>query len=424
MARRAISAVIALAALVVATVGVERAAMGQTAISLLVSQGAAFSVLGHSCGGIQEQAFATGFDATSGFPTGDVYLSTRCGGSGRDGGGHVTTYSAWVGAEWDFTGALLSFAVLSGAPTVDPTFSAFDQFGNEVYNLSNRAYLLLGPGFVPAPRVTGVSPTIGPAAGGTTVTITGDAFTGATAVTFGNDPATSFTVNGDTSITAVSPLESAGTVDVTVTTAGGSNAAGPDDQFTFVAAPVVSGISPDSGPLSGGTTVTITGANFTDASGVTFGDSPAGFSVNDDTSITAVSPGVEGPDDVQVRVVSIGGTSITSAATRFTYVAPTCGNGVIDPGEQCDDGNTFNGDGCSAQCTVESCYTCVGQPSNCSPSPAGTACDDGNACTVGETCDGAGVCGGFTSCRVNPPSTCNICGQMCTQPQPGVCKCG
>jgi len=415
-------AVTVVAALVVATVGVEGAALGQSGISLLVPQSTAFSVLGHSCGGIQEEAFATGFDTTSGFPTGDVYLSTRCGGSGRGGGYHVTIYSAWVGATWDFTGVLVSYVVLPTAPTVDPTFSAFDQSGNEVYNLSNRAYLVLAPGFVPEPRVTGVSPTVGPAAGGTTVTITGTGLTGATGATFGADPAASFTVNGDTSIMAVSPAASGGTVDITVTTAGGMNAASPSDQFTFIPAPTVSGISPDNGPVSGGTTVTITGTNFTDASGVNFGDTPAGFTVNDDTSISAVSPGVEGPDTVNVRVVSIGGTSPASAADVFTYVAPTCGNGRLDPGEQCDDGNTFNGDGCSAACTIETCFTCVGQPSICSPSAAGTPCDDGNACTVGETCDGAGVCGGFTSCRVN--STCNVCGQICTQPQPGVCKCG
>src|SRR5499425_1276478 len=88
------------------------------ATSLLLPQGTAFSMLGHSCGGIQEQAFATGFDATSGYPTGDVYLSTRCGGSGRGGGYHVTTYSAWVDASWDFTGALLSYVRLTAAPTV------------------------------------------------------------------------------------------------------------------------------------------------------------------------------------------------------------------------------------------------------------------------------------------------------------------
>jgi cysteine-rich repeat protein len=422
MVRKVMVAVTAAATVLFVTVGLERAALGQSAISLLLPQGAAFSVLGHSCGGIQEQAFATGFDAMSGYPTGDVYLSTSCGGSGRGGGGHTTTYSAWVDATWDLTGALVSYAALSSAPTVDPTFSAVDQYGNEVYNQSNHAYLLLAPGFVPAPRLTGVAPTSGPAAGGTSVTLTGTGFTGTTAVSFGDAPALSFTVNGDTAITAISPATGAGTVEVAVTTAGGTSSASSSDQFTFIGVPVVSGVSPNSGPVSGGTTVTITGSNFTAASGVNFGDNPAGFTVNDDTSITAYSPAIEAADTESVRVVSIGGTSATSAADRFTYVAPTCGNGRFDPGEQCDDGNIFSGDGCSAQCTIESCFTCVGQPSICSPSPAGTACDDGNACTVGETCDGSGVCGGFTSCRTN--STCNVCGQMCTEPQPGVCKCG
>src|SRR6516164_4595356 len=130
------------AAVLFVTVGGESVAWGASPTPLLVPQSTAFAVLGHSCGGIQEQAFATGFDATSGFPMGDVYASTRCGGSGRGGGYHTTTYSAWIGATWDFTGALISYGAVS-APTVDPTFSAFDQYGNEVYNQSNHAYLLL-----------------------------------------------------------------------------------------------------------------------------------------------------------------------------------------------------------------------------------------------------------------------------------------
>ena len=434
------SVMVVVAASLFATVGLGGVASGAT--SLLVPQSTAFSVLGHSCGGIQEQALATGFDATSGFPTGDVYLLTRCGGSGRGGGYKTITYSAWVGATWDYTGVMVSYVVLAVPPTnLDPTFSAFDSFGNEVYNVLNavnvppanctvgnttyctyRAYLSLAPTFVPPPRVTSIAVTLGPATGGTSVTITGTGFTGATAVTFGDTPAPSFVVNSDTSITAVSPAEGVGTVDVTVTTDGGTSAATASDEFTFVAAPVVSSISPNSGPVSGGTEVTITGANFVDVTSISFGGDPAGFEVNDDSSITAWSPAIEGPDVVHVRVTNIGGMSATSAADRFTYVAPACGNGTLDPGELCDDGNTSSGDGCSAQCQVESCFTCAGQPSACSPDPAGTACDDGNACTVGETCNGSGMCGGFTSCRVN--SSCNNCGQMCTQPQPGVCKCG
>jgi len=34
---------------------------------------------------------------------------------------------------------------------------------------------------------------------------------------------------------------------------------------------------------------------------------------------------------------------------------PMCGNGVIDPGEQCDDGNAINGDACEADCTLPGC---------------------------------------------------------------------
>ncbi len=40
-------------------------------------------------------------------------------------------------------------------------------------------------------------------------------------------------------------------------------------------------------------------------------------------------------------------------AVRGGFLSPLCGNGVVDPGEQCDDGNTTSGDGCSATCQSE-----------------------------------------------------------------------
>jgi len=86
---------------------------------------------------------------------------------------------------------------------------------------------------VAPPTVTSVSPSTGPIAGGTSVTITGTGFTGATAVNFGATAATSFTVNSATSITATSPAGAAGTVDITVTTAGGTSATSAADQFTY-----------------------------------------------------------------------------------------------------------------------------------------------------------------------------------------------
>ena len=294
-------------------------ASAATPIALVLPQANAFSILGHSCGGIQEAAYATGFGTIGGYPVGDVYMSTRCGGSGRGGGYHTTTYAAWASVTWDFTGAVVSDAALSGAPTVNATFSATDQFGNTVYNQSNSAFLLLAAGVVPAPRVTSISVTSGPASGGTSVVITGTGFTGATGVHFGTSAATRITVNSATSIAAVSPSAPAGTVDVTVTSAGGTSPTSGADQFTFVGAPTVSGISPNRGTVLGGSTVTITGTHLLGATAVRFGGTPAGFWVDGDTSITAYAPPGEQPERVDVTVTSIGGTSARSTADQFTY---------------------------------------------------------------------------------------------------------
>jgi hypothetical protein len=326
--RKALLSVIVSATAVSATVLIGVAPAGAASpVELSLPQGTAFSILGYSCGGIQEQAYATGFDPTSGYPTGAVYLQTSCGGSGRGGGYHSTTYTAWAGVTWDFTGTVVSSAELTAAPTVDPAFSAYDQNGNEVYNQSSNAYLLLAPTFTPLPRVTGISPSSGSALGGTSVAVTGTGFTGATAVSFGGVGAASYTVNSDTSITAVAPADSAGVTDLTVTTAGGSNQPGPADEFTFIAVPSVTQISPRKGPVTGGTVVTITGSGFTDANEVMFGETGTSFTVNSDTSITALAPANEGPDTSPVRVVSPGGTSTASGLDQFTYVAaPTITN--------------------------------------------------------------------------------------------------
>src|SRR5262249_53226275 len=93
----------------------------------------------------------------------------------------------------------------------------------------------------PIPTVTSVSPSSGPATGGTTMLITGSGFTGATSVSIGI-PVTTFTVLDDGTISAVTPnvLNAAtgqanfGMVDVRVTTSGGqSSAPTAVGQFTY-----------------------------------------------------------------------------------------------------------------------------------------------------------------------------------------------
>ena len=169
----------------------------------------------------------------------------------------------------------------------------------------------------PVPVVISFLPGSGPV--GTTVTITGSALTGTTAVTFGSTAATNVTVISDTSVTAkVGPGTTLGGETITVTTPGGSTPSG--SQFTVVPpVPVVTSFSPGSGPV--GTTVTITGSALTGTTAVTFGSTAAtNVTVISDTSVTAMvaagtSLGVE-----TITVTTPGGS--TPSGSQFTVVPP------------------------------------------------------------------------------------------------------
>jgi len=85
------------------------------------------------------------------------------------------------------------------------------------------------------PQVMNVDPSQGIVCGNASVTITGTNFTGATAVYFGNIPAISFSVISDSQIIAVSPVEPAGTVDISVVTPSGISTNTPADQYIYLA---------------------------------------------------------------------------------------------------------------------------------------------------------------------------------------------
>jgi hypothetical protein len=172
--------------------------------------------------------------------------------------------------------------------------------------------------YVPVPSLSSVSPNQGPVSGGTTVTLTGANLSGATAVRFDGVAATSFTVNSSTQITAVTPAHAAGAAAVTVTTPGGTS---NSVTFTYLAVPSVTGVSPNQGPVSGGTTVTLTGANFSGATAVRFdGVAAASYTVDSATQITAVTPAhVAGPAAVTVTTPS--GTSNPNDPNAFFYYA-------------------------------------------------------------------------------------------------------
>jgi YVTN family beta-propeller protein len=184
---------------------------------------------------------------------------------------------------------------------------------------------------ITGPQVTAVTPPTGPAAGGTGVTISGTGFSGATSVDFGGLPASSFTVDASgTSISAVSPAASAaGSVDVTVTVASATSPVVTADVFTYLSngspssppAPAIASLSPATGPVSGGTQVTVTGSGFTGATAVDFGATAAThLTVQSDDTITVDTPAASYAGPQAVTVTTPSGTSAAGPDAVFTYL--------------------------------------------------------------------------------------------------------
>jgi len=107
------------------------------------------------------------------------------------------------------------------------------------------------------------------------------------------------------------------------------------------------------------------------------------------THLTTGSPMVTNPGNG----LSFPRTRVDQAAA---LLAAVCGNGVLEAGEACDDGNTNPGDCCDGSCEFES---------------GGSSCNDGNFCTLTDSCDGAGTCvgSGTPSCDDSNSCTDDAC---------------
>ncbi|MFK4812674.1 autotransporter domain-containing protein [Devosia sp. ZW T5_3] len=140
----------------------------------------------------------------------------------------------------------------------------------------------------------------------------------------------SFGLNADGSFTYTPAANFFGTDSFQVRVSNGAYTANSTATITVVpTTPVVSGVAPSQGPVTGGTAVTISGSDLFRATGVSFGGVPASFTVNSDTSLTATAPaGGVGAVDI---VVSKGSVRATLAG-GFTYVGPG-GLSVADGGD-------------------------------------------------------------------------------------------
>jgi large repetitive protein len=161
--------------------------------------------------------------------------------------------------------------------------------------------------------ITSFNPTSGVI--GTSVVITGVGFTGANHVRF-NGTSAMFTVNSPTQITAIVPA-GATTGPISVTKPGDTATSATNFTVTPSPVPTLTSFNPTSGVV--GTSVVITGTGFTGATAVTFNGTPATFTVNSDTQITATVPA--GATTGPIAVTTPGGTA--TSATSFTVTPPT-----------------------------------------------------------------------------------------------------
>jgi cysteine-rich repeat protein len=188
----------------------------------------------------------------------------------------------------------------------------------------------------------------------------------------------------------------------------------------------VLGIGIANGQTTGNTyTACLKGGSLTK---VAIGTDPSNPCKGSEVEISWDETGPEGPpgpsdlDALQGTDCTVGGaggevnvqTDPSTGVITLTCVPNQMGNGIMDPGEQCDDANTTNGDGCSSTGQIEPGFTCAGEPSDCAPAAQvmgnGTVeppeqCDDGDT-TNGDGCTSTGqVEPGFT-CSAGSPSVC------------------
>ena len=184
------------------------------------------------------------------------------------------------------------------------------------YKNSNLGFRVARTSDLFANTITSITPSTGSTLGGNLITIVGTDLSDAISVSVDSVPATNMQIVSPTMVTAVTPVGTVGAKNVSVITTNGTATA--TNAFTYVAPPTISSVSPISGGVNGGTSITITGTNFTGATTVKVGGlATANLVVVSSSSITTIAPG--GTVGAKSVVVTTPGGTAT-AENAFTYV--------------------------------------------------------------------------------------------------------
>ena len=170
------------------------------------------------------------------------------------------------------------------------------------------------------PTLVSITPTSGAIGGGTTLSLIGNGFLPGASISVGGVNCNSVSVPSSTLATCTTGPHSAGAVDVTITNADGQFSTLPS-AFTYRSGPTLTSISPQAGPLTGGTVVTLSGSNFIAGASVTLRGVPcSAVTVVSATQITCTTP-VNTAGAVDVTVINPDSQSSTLASS-YVYQAP------------------------------------------------------------------------------------------------------
>ena len=195
--------------------------------------------------------------------------------------------------------------------------------------------------FEPPLMLTAVSPDSGAVRGGTSITISGKGFVPGATVTVGGQAATDVVAVSETQLTARTPAGEVGTYDIVVTLPDGYATTLRNAFSYFVPPPVLASVSPDSGAVDGGTSITLTGDNFLPEATVKIGGAWAtNVVVVSATEITVTTPkGYSGPRDVVVtnpdrQSATLSGGFSYSRVGALTLVVDASVRAIFVDGEQ------------------------------------------------------------------------------------------
>ena len=167
------------------------------------------------------------------------------------------------------------------------------------------------------PTVTGLNPVRGPAAGGTEVTIDGSGFQTGVSVSVGSESATILSVTA-TRLLVRMPAQAVGVASLIVTNPD-SQSATATNAFTYEdGGMAITHVLPDGGPVAGGTTVSIVGSGFSDAT-VSFDGISATIVSRTSQVLTVISP-AHAAGVVAVEVRNDDGETATRSSA-YTYTA-------------------------------------------------------------------------------------------------------